>query len=222
MIHQINFSLRFSTSGEVTIIPYKARYMLKSKRISQLATPYYISPEVIKENFDEKCDIWSCGVILYILLCGYPPFSGVNDIEIKNSILSGKYYFQDEEWSNVTAEAKDLIRNMLCLNVKSRFSAKDCLDHCWIKKFDDASVKPEIMKNTLTNIKKFHVENKLQKAALSYIAHQIISKEEQNKLIKQFQFWDKNGYGVLSRDEIYEGYKQMFGELKAKEDIVIY
>ena len=59
----------------------------------KLGTPFYIAPEVLKEDYDEKCDIWSCGVILYILLCGYPPFWGKNEEEIIEKIISGKVLF---------------------------------------------------------------------------------------------------------------------------------
>ncbi len=69
------------------------RYMVKQKKLADISAPYYIAPEVIKDQVSEVSDVWSCGIILYILLCGYPPFNGVNQIEIKNAIVSGKYYF---------------------------------------------------------------------------------------------------------------------------------
>jgi calcium-dependent protein kinase len=67
--------------------------------MSQISgTPYYIAPEVLSESYDEKCDIWSCGVILYILLCGYPPFNGENDLDIMKAVKSGKYEFPSKKF----------------------------------------------------------------------------------------------------------------------------
>lgn len=71
-----------------------ARYFIHGKKMTTVSgTPYYIAPEVLKEKYDEKCDIWSCGVILYILLSGYPPFNGINDMEIMKAVKKGRYNF---------------------------------------------------------------------------------------------------------------------------------
>ena len=72
-------------------------------------TPYYIAPEVIKRKYDEKCDIWSCGIIMYTMLCGYPPFTGTNRQEIFDKILAGDLEFKEKDWKNVSEEAKDMI-----------------------------------------------------------------------------------------------------------------
>ena len=119
-------------------------------------TPYYIAPEVLSECYDEKCDIWSCGVILYILLCGYPPFNGETDNDIMASVKKGQYDFPVEEWSGISKEAKDLVTNMLKFDPKNRFSAKDCLSHTWIKKYDQLS-NSIISENAINKMKKFKV-----------------------------------------------------------------
>ena len=76
-------------------------------------TPHYIAPEVLEGIYDEKCDIWSCGVILYILLCGLPPFNGEDDNEIFEEIKKRKFDFPDDLFHDVSNDAKDLITKML-------------------------------------------------------------------------------------------------------------
>lgn len=119
-------------------------------------TPYYIAPEVLNESYDEKCDIWSCGVILYILLCGYPPFNGESDTDIMKAVRTGVYDFPVEEWATVSKEAKDLVSSMLKYDPKQRLSAKDCLVHPWIKKYDQLS-EQKISQTALLKMKKFKV-----------------------------------------------------------------
>lgn len=73
-------------------------------------TAYYIAPEILKEDYNEKCDVWSVGVILYILLSGRPPFAGDNDKDILEAVKMGVFSFASKEWSATSAEAKDLIK----------------------------------------------------------------------------------------------------------------
>lgn len=88
-----------------------------------VGTPYYIAPEVLKKQYGLKCDIWSLGVIMYILLSGYLPFAGNSASDVFKKISSGKYNFDQDEWKNVSDEAKDLISHMLVLEPKKRFDA---------------------------------------------------------------------------------------------------
>jgi len=74
-----------------------------------MGTPYYIAPEVWKKKYSIESDIWSCGVIMYIMLCGTPPFNGSNDKEMKERVLEGKYKITDGVWAKVSEEAKDLL-----------------------------------------------------------------------------------------------------------------
>ena len=100
---------------------------------ARLGTPYYIAPEVLKGEYDEKCDIWSCGVILYILLCGYPPFNGDNDDEIFDNIRKGNFYFPSPEWDIVTEPAKKLIKKMLVYDPKQRITGLEAIQDDWFK-----------------------------------------------------------------------------------------
>ena len=98
-----------------------------------IGTSYYIAPEVLKERYDEKCDIWSCGVILFILLCGYPPFNGNTNVDIFHAIQNQNPIFGGEEWEDITPEAKDLIKLMLKKNPNERLNAEQCLSHKWFR-----------------------------------------------------------------------------------------
>ena len=91
-----------------------------------------MAPEVISgHTYDKKCDLWSSGVILHALLCGYLPFYSNNDEDLKTLILQGKIEFDEKEWSKISPEAKDLIRKLLTKNEKQRLSAEEALKHPW-------------------------------------------------------------------------------------------
>jgi calcium-dependent protein kinase len=216
-----NILLDIKNQNIIKIIDWgTARFYEKNKKMNRISgTPYYIAPEVLKEKYDEKCDIWSCGVILYIFLCGYPPFNAETDQEILNKIKVGKFSFPNEEWEHVSAEAKDLIINMLAYDSSKRYSASDCLNHKWLSEhIPKSNVDKNFSIKCLQNMKKFHAERKLQQAALTYIVNHLICKEDKNELLELFQQFDTNGDGVLSKSEILEGYKSILGEVEAENE----
>ena len=96
-----------------------------------VGTPYYVAPEVLKGNYDFSCDVWSLGVILYIMICGYPPFEGDNNKEIFKRVLQQQLEFDPEDWSDISNEAKHLLTLMLSKDPKSRITIVDCLNHPW-------------------------------------------------------------------------------------------
>ena len=99
-----------------------------------VGTPYYIAPEVLRKNYTKSCDVWSVGIIAYILLCGYPPFNGSNNNETHEAILRGKYCFPREEWQYISSEAVDFIIRMLQIDPSRRMTAVQALNHPWIIK----------------------------------------------------------------------------------------
>ena len=196
-----------------------ARYFSRHKKMTKVnGTPYYIAPEVLNEVYDEKCDIWSAGVILYILLCGYPPFNGESDKEIMLAVKKGEFDFPDEEWSVITDTAKDLVKKMLTYDPKKRISALEVLKHNWFNEFKEKKINDkQIAKSALDNMKHFKRNKQFEQATISFIVNQLITKEERAELMKQFTEWDKNGDGVLSKEEILEGYNNAYGSVDPDE-----
>lgn len=184
-------------------------------------TAYYIAPEVIKNNYTEKCDIWSLGVILYILLSGEPPFSDEDDNLIFKKILIGKYKLSGKFWDKISVEAKELIKRMLTYDYTQRPSAAEILESDpWIKRYSCNNNTDKLdLKSALINISKFKQSKKIQQAALGYIVHHLSNDKEVDRLRKIFQIIDVNGDGQLTRDELYEGLKRELGEDIAKKEI---
>jgi len=110
---------------KITIIDFGTSDMFDSGKQmrEKFGTPYYIAPEVLNNRYDEKCDLWSIGVILYILLCGYPPFNGANDDQIIKSVKEGKFRTDDEEWSCISKDAIDLVNKLLAYSPEDRINA---------------------------------------------------------------------------------------------------
>ena len=121
---------------------------------TKAGTPYYISPEVLTGNYDMTCDLWSAGCILYILLCGYPPFYGDDDQEILRMVKKGDFDFDGEEWDDVSAEAKDLIKKLVT-KPERRLTAAEALQHTWIKTLAKTSKSEKLTKINLESLKKF-------------------------------------------------------------------
>ncbi|XP_048519781.1 calcium/calmodulin-dependent protein kinase type 1 isoform X2 [Dendroctonus ponderosae] len=96
-------------------------------------TPGYVAPEVLAQKpYGKAIDVWSIGVISYILLCGYPPFYDENDVNLFAQILKGEFEFDSPYWDEISGSAKDFIKNLICVNVEKRFSCKQALAHPWI------------------------------------------------------------------------------------------
>ena len=94
-------------------------------------TAYYLAPEILMKSYDEKADIWSIGIIMFILLSGRPPFNADNDLEIMRQIKVGHYSLKNRIWDNISTHAKDLIKGLLCYDPKKRLTARQAMDHVW-------------------------------------------------------------------------------------------
>ncbi|EAR83086.2 calmodulin-domain kinase (macronuclear) [Tetrahymena thermophila SB210] len=193
------------------------RFDSSKKMTKRLGTPYYIAPEVLQRSYDQKCDVWSCGVILYILLCGYPPFNGRTEEQILKSVAEDDFTFEDTEWSCISKEAKDLISRMLKKNPEERITAQQAYDDVWVQK--NASKNP-LNTKVLTNLGSFHSKNKLRASILTFIATHIVSQQEKEELLKTFKGLDQNGDGLLEKHELVEGYLQVMKDRAQAEEFV--
>ncbi|CAO2195016.1 unnamed protein product [Urochloa humidicola] len=168
-----------------------------------VGSAYYIAPEVLKRSYGPEADIWSIGVILYILLCGVPPFWAESEHGIFNAILRGQVDFSSDPWPRISPGAKDLVKKMLTTDPKKRISAYDVLNHPWIKEDGEAPDTP--LDNAVMNrLKQFRAMNQFKKAALRVIAG-CLSEEEIRGLKEMFKSMDADNSGTITVDELRRG-----------------
>jgi serine/threonine protein kinase len=131
-------NILFETDKEdspVKIIDFglaRAHHANEAPMSNLTGTPYYIAPEVLRRRYDRACDMWSLGVIAYVLLCGYPPFNGRDDDDIHEAISRGWYCFPRQEWGGASGEVLDFIRHLLRTDPRKRMTAEQALMHPWI------------------------------------------------------------------------------------------
>merc|ERR1712188_3114 len=188
-----------------------------------VGSAYYIAPEVLQRGYGPPCDIWSIGVIMYITLCGRPPFFGRTESAVFNNIMKAKARleenFKRDPWPKITKEAKDLIKKMLNMDPQARITAAQALAHDWIRKDGVAPYVP-LDVNVVQSLKDFTGYSKLKQLALRHVA-MTYSDEEIRDIRDQFSMMDKDGTGTLSLDEMIKALQDMqLGEDGAKRGAI--
>ena len=191
-------------NNPIKIIDFGLSQTLEKKAIlsSRVGTSYYVSPEILAGKYTEKCDIWSAGVILYVLLSGDPPFNGPNDGEIYSKIKKMDFSFPSNKWDRISKEAKNLLMNMLCLEDK-RFNASQVLAHPWFKIVNE-KLSLEKLNFSSQFFREYKQTNELKKIILAFIASRL-QENEINDLKKIFQAFDKDKDGQLNYQEFKAG-----------------
>jgi calcium-dependent protein kinase len=172
---------------------------------TKVGTAYYVSPEILQGSYSEKCDIWSAGVILYILLSGDPPFNGPSDIAIYKKIAQMDFDFPEAKWANISDEAKDLIKHMIAPE-NERYNARQVMEHKWMNIVNqDNLANLNFDPSFLVNYAKSNI---FKKMTLLFIASRL-EDNEINHLKKIFEAFNLQKDGQISYQELKKGLKEL-------------
>jgi calcium-dependent protein kinase len=197
------------------------RFEPKVPMTSTVGTPYYLAPEIHSKSYNEKCDVWSAGVILYIMLSGTPPFDGLpakiwgrGDTGIykqaKKGLQTSSFTDCDERatWDAVSKDCKTLILQLVQVDVSKRLSAKVALAQDWVQKPAEVIRSTiSLPKDILSKLKQFSESSKFRKAALRVITRRL-DDPEIKELRDTFLSFDKNGDGKINMEEMEKGLRQ--------------
>ncbi|XP_055807948.1 calcium-dependent protein kinase 20-like [Solanum dulcamara] len=180
-----------------------------------VGSPYYVAPEVLRKRYGPECDIWSAGVIIYILLSGVPPFWDETEQGIFEQIVKGELDLVSEPWPAISESAKDLVRKMLVRDPKKRLTAHEVLCHPWVRVGGVAPDKP-LDSAVLSRLNQFSAMNKLKKIAIRVIAENL-SGEEIAGLKQMFKMIDTDNSGHITLEELKKGLEKVGSKLKDSE-----
>ena len=183
---------------------------------------YYIAPEVLQKKYNSKCDLWSCGVIMYILLTGVPPFGGNDNHTIIKKILISQY--DKTKLKKRCRACIDLIDKLLERDVKKRIRADAALAHKWFQIYKSYEIRvdiddPKLIEFFINNLKSYKKSSDIQEVALAYLVHNHPELEEIDNACKLFEIIDKKGNGKINKDELYNGLSELYKSVKLKDDV---
>ena len=187
-------------------------------------TIYYTAPEVFSQKYNEKCDIWSCGVIMYVLLSKRTPFTGEENDEIIKNIKKREYDLKSPPFDKISENAFDLIQKLLNKNMDERINAQEALNHPWFKEQNSKELFNQILDENITNkllenLKKYKRISVIQETALAYLVHNFPQMKDVINACKLFNQIDINGDGKISEEELYQGLSSRIKSDTLKEDV---
>uniref|UniRef100_J3LRP4 non-specific serine/threonine protein kinase n=1 Tax=Oryza brachyantha TaxID=4533 RepID=J3LRP4_ORYBR len=180
-----------------------------------VGSPYYMAPEVLRRDYGPEVDIWSAGVILYILLCGVPPFWAETEQGVARAILRGAVDFDREPWPRISRAAKSLVRQMLDVDPRRRPTAQQVLDHPWLHHPARAPNVPlgDVVR---ARLKQFSLMNRFKKKAMRVIAEHL-SVEEVEVIKEMFAVMDTDKNGKVTLQELKAGLTKVGSKLAEPE-----
>jgi calcium-dependent protein kinase len=203
-----NIGELFNKNFGIKLIDFGSSKIFKKKKFSDLiGTLVYNAPEVIENNYDEKSDIWSLGIIMYILITGKMPFDGHSEQEIMKKILKGEVDYTLPAFSKVSNECMNILKKLLTYDSKLRPSAKDILDSHYFF-LESESLDEEEEKEILSNIQHYTLKSKFMQCVLTYLTHNFVKKQEILNLRMMFKQIDSDSDGRISKAELMQKYKK--------------
>lgn len=170
---------------------------------TKVGTPYYVAPEVLQGCYDTKCDVWSAGVLCYILLCGYPPFHGDSDKDVLRRVRRGTFSFPSPDWDHISQGAKQTIQQLLTHDPFLRPSAASALKSPWLQHRAHVEKIPwaTLGVDFIEKLEEFRSQPRMKRVALTAIAQQL-KDEEIGVLQSAFRTMDRDGDGMLSPSDV--------------------
>ena len=189
-----------------------------------VGSSYYIAPEVLKKKYNEKCDLWSCGVIMYILLSARPPFGGEDDNDIMERVAIGEYDLESPPFDKLSKNALDLIKKLLTMDINERINAEQALNHPWFKENKSQELynrinDNETMKILIENLKAYKRTSIIQETALAYLVHHFPQNKDVVNSCKLFNQIDKSGDGKITKAELLKGLSERYKSKTLEKDV---
>ena len=154
---------------------------------------------MLKGKYDEKCDLWSLGVITFMLLSGTPPFGGNTNEQIMQAVQRGRYHFYEDTWGEVSQQARDFVSNLLKLDAAQRPTAADALQHPWFKE-SGLQRKDSVLTTVIQNLVKFRDFSALKRLTLEMVAFTL--QPDQIKALRgEFEKFDDSNSGEIDAEE---------------------
>lgn len=199
-----------TNEGEIKLIDFglSTKYNERDKMQTVLGTSYYVAPEVLKGSYDKKCDIWSVGAFVYIMLTGTPPFNGKCNNSIFKKILEEEVDYPHDKFKNISKDCQDFLKMCLIKKPELRVNGEEALMHKWFSSvFSEVHHKGKIDPHLLVNLKCFGFTQKFQKMMLKFLVNEADTKELDH-LRDVFQAMDIDHTGALNKDELIEGFRK--------------
>ena len=195
---------------------------------SIVGSAYYIAPEVLNQDYNEKCDTWSVGVILYMFITGRAPFGGQSNKEIINAIKTQTLDINNEKLLKASPEVRDLIIGLLKNDTNERLSAKQALNHIWFTKFNGRKLfgnfRDEDIQMYIDNLFNYSFHSKIQQLVIAFLVHNLPTTDSSRNILKLYRYFNESGDCKLAKEELIKGlskYRDKVEVIKKVENLFI-